>query len=378
MRTAAIRFIQSRGTVGYLLIAAVLFSAPLFISDFRLNLLAKFLSFAILAIGLDLIWGYTGILSLGQGVFFGLGAYCMAMHLKLASTNGALPDFMSWSGLSELPWFLEPFHSFPAAVLLGLLLPAALAMLLGYVTFRSRIRGVYFSILTQALVLITVTLFVGQQAYTGGTNGVTGFREIFGYSLSNPDVQMVLYWITAAVLIVVFLFAKWLVGTRFARALQAIRDGENRLRFIGYNPDIYKMAVFALSAAFAGLAGMLFVLHVGIISPSMMGIVPSIEMVLWVAIGGRGTLIGAVIGAILINAAKTGFSEAYPDGWLYFLGALFVIAVVFLPSGIMGVRDKLMALVQRRSERNTKQLAEKGGESIGANGMDSVLRETNR
>ncbi|GIQ68537.1 urea ABC transporter permease subunit UrtC [Xylanibacillus composti] len=378
MRTATARFLQSKSTVGYLLLAAALLSAPLFVSDFRLNLLAKFLSFAILAIGLDLIWGYTGILSLGQGVFFGLGAYCMAMHLKLGSTDGKLPDFMSWSGLSELPWFWQPFHSFPLAVLLGLLLPAALAVILGYVTFRSRIRGVYFSILTQALVLITVTLFVGQQAYTGGTNGVTGFRHIFGYSLSDPDVQLVLYLITAVVLIIVFLFAKWLVGTRFARALQAIRDGENRLRFIGYNPDTYKMVVFALSAALAGLAGMLFVLHVGIISPSMMGIVPSIEMVLWVAIGGRGTLIGAVLGAILINAAKTGFSEAYPDGWLYFMGALFVIVVVFLPGGMMSLKDKAAALLRLRTGRKAKVDTAKGGGHIGTSGMDSILRKTNR
>ncbi len=322
---------------GYAVAAAVLFAAPLFVSDFRLNLMAKFLAFAIVALGLDLIWGYTGILSLGHGIFFGLGAYAMAMYLKLEASGGKLPDFMSWSGLKELPLFWKLFEPFGAAVALGLLIPALLALVLGFFTFRNRIRGVYFTILTQALVIIVTTLLVGQQAFTGGTNGVTGYSTLLGYSLASPDTKRVLYWITAAALLGVFLFCRYLTGSRFGKVLRAIRDGENRVRFIGYNPAFYQTVIFTISAGIAGMAGMLFVLHVGIISPSMLGIVPSIEMVLWVAIGGRGTLIGAALGAILMNWAKSEFSTAYPEGWLFFMGALFVIVVVFLPKGVAGL-----------------------------------------
>ncbi|MFX3634138.1 MAG: urea ABC transporter permease subunit UrtC [Candidatus Pristimantibacillus sp.] len=335
--------------IGYGAAAAALFSAPMFLSDFRLNLLAKFLAFAIVALGLDLIWGYTGILSLGHGIFFGLGAYAMAMYLKLEASGGKLPDFMGWSGLSELPIFWRPFENFGFAVLMGILIPSLLALILGYFTFRNRIRGVYFTILTQALVIITTTLLVGQQAFTGGTNGVTGYGKILGAALSSPDTKRILYWVTAAVLIAVFILCRYVVGSRFGKVLRAIRDGENRVRFIGYNPAIYQMVIFTLSAGLAGIAGMLFVLHVGIISPSMMGIVPSIEMVLWVAIGGRGTLIGAALGAVLLNWAKSEFSTSYPEGWTYFLGALFVIVVVFLPKGLVGLLSKIK-FSKKRSE----------------------------
>lgn len=325
----------------YVAAAVALFSAPLYLSDFRLNLLAKFLAFAIVALGLDLIWGYTGILSLGHGIFFGLGAYAMAMYLKLEASGGKLPDFMGWSGLSELPIFWKPFENFGFALLMGILIPAALALFLGYFTFRNRIRGVYFTILTQALVIITTTLLVGQQAYTGGTNGVTGFGKILGEPIASPDTKRMLYWVTAAVLVAVFILCRYVVKSRFGKVLRAIRDGENRVRFIGYNPAVYQMVVFTMSAAIAGIAGMLFVLHVGIISPSMMGIVPSIEMVLWVAIGGRGTLIGAALGAVLMNWAKSEFSTTYPQGWTYFLGGVFILVVVFLPNGVAGLAAKL-------------------------------------
>ncbi len=333
--------------LGYVLATVILLCAPIFLSDFRLNVLAKFLAFCILAIGIDLIWGYTGILSLGHGVFFGLGAYCMAMYLKLEATEGKLPDFMGWSGLSELPWFWLPFQHFGFALFAAVGIPVILALLLGFVTFRNRIRGVYFTILTQALVIITVTLFVGQQAFTGGTNGITGFRTILGFPLASPEVKTALYIVTALTLLAVIAVCHGFVKTRLARVLKAIRDGENRVRFLGFDPTYYKMFIFAVSASLAGLAGVFFVLHVGIISPSMMGIVPSIEMVLWVAIGGRGTLIGAVIGALVINYAKTAFSEAYPDGWLYFLGGLFVVVVIFLPNGIVGVLRKIKPFTGR-------------------------------
>ncbi|XID96217.1 urea ABC transporter permease subunit UrtC [Paenibacillaceae bacterium WGS1546] len=334
---------------GYAAAAAALFSAPLYLNDFRLNLLAKCLAFAIVALGLDLLWGYTGILSLGHGVFFGLGAYAMAMHLKLVASGSRLPDFMDWMGLTKLPWFWEPFKSFVFAAFMGIAIPAVLALLLGFFTFRNRIRGVYFTILTQALVIITVTLFVGQQAYTGGTNGLTGYTHLFGYSLKSDTAKTLAYLATAAALIAAFALCRYLVQSRFGKVLRAIRDGENRTRFLGYDPSFYQMTAFAVSAGLAGLAGMLYVLHVGIISPTMMAIVPSIELVLLVAIGGRGTLIGAVIGAILMTQAKSQLSASYPDFWLFLLGALFIVVTVFMPGGIVGlVRQARQAILRRR------------------------------
>lgn len=325
----------------FLLGCAVLLALPLVLSDFRLNLVGKFLTFAIVALGIDLLWGYTGILTLGHGVFFSLGAYAMGMYLKLQSES--LPDFMTWSGLSELPWFWKPFSHAWFALPMAILVPVAVALVIGIPTFRARIKGPYFAILTQALALVFSILFIGQQPYTGGTNGVTNLQSIFGYSLSEPATMRVLYLVTAVMLILVFLFAKWLVSTKAGRVLVAIRDGENRFRFLGYNATLFKVAVFALSAALAGFAGALYVPQVGIISPSMMGILPSVEMAIWVAVGGRGTLVGAIVGALVVNFAKTYLSESFPSSWLYFQGALFVGVVLFFPQGIVG----LIAKVQR-------------------------------
>jgi urea transport system permease protein len=310
--------------------------APLLLSEFRLSLLGKFLSFAILAIGLDLIWGYAGILSLGHGVYFGLGAYCMAMHLKLVSSKDGLPDFMSWSGVEKLPWFWVPFHSTGIAIALALLIPMLLAALLGYLTFRSRIRGAFFSILSQATVIVLTTLFIGQQGYTGGTNGLTNFSTFVGIPLRDPTTKLVLYYITLGLVVLVLWLCVRLVTSRFGKTLVAIRDSENRTRFLGYNPVAFKTFAYSISAGLAGLAGIMFVLQEGIISPAQMGIIPSIEMVLWVAIGGRATLYGAVIGTIVTNIAKTGFSEAYPNIWPFFIGSMFVIVVLFMPKGIVG------------------------------------------
>jgi len=348
--------------------ALLLFCAPLFLSDFRLNLLAKFFAFAIVAIGLDLLWGYTGILSLGHGVFFGLGAYCMAMYLKLEASGGKLPDFMSWSGVNELPWFWEPFRYPAFAMFAGIAVPVALAFALGWFTFRNRVRGVYFTILTQALAIITVTLFVGQQGYTGGTNGITGYKTVLGFPLNDPAVKQALYEITLLALIAAYLLARFLVGSRTGKVLKAIRDAENRVRFLGFDPARYQLFVLCLSAGLAGLAGMLYVLHVGIISPTAMGIVPSIEMVLWVALGGRGTLIGAVLGALAVNAAKSGFSETMPEGWLYLMGALFVIVVLLMPKGLAGLAGDVGKRIGRRRL---------GHERTRAAGHP-VLRERNR
>lgn len=317
-------------------LAALMLLAPAFLSEFRLSLLGKFLAYAVLAMGLDMIWGFTGILSLGHGVYFGLGAYGMAMHLKLAASPEGLPDFMSWSGVEKLPWFWAPFQSAGAAIVLSLLVPTVVAFILGYLTFRNRIRGTFFSILSQALVIITVTLFVGQQGYTGGTNGLTNFDTFLGLKVADPSVKLALYYATAAAVLLTLLLCLGLASSRLGKILTAVRDAENRVRFIGYDPVVYKVFIYCVSAALAGLAGMLFVLQEGIISPAQMGIVPSIEMVLWVAIGGRATIVGAILGTVLTNAAKTTFSEAYPDWWPFIMGAMFVVATLFLPKGIVG------------------------------------------
>jgi urea transport system permease protein len=322
----------------FVLLIGALLLAPQFVEPFRLNQLGKFLTYAIIAVGLDLIWGYGGMMSLGQGLFFGLGAYGFAMYLKLQASGGKLPDFMFWSGLESLPWFWAPFQNPIVAIVAALVVPALIAGLLGYLVFRSRVQGVYFSIITQALTLLTSIWFIGQQAYTGGTNGITnlGSAKIFGYSLLSPEAQTGFYLATVVCLVLVYLVATQITTSRFGRMLVALRDNEARVRFLGYNPVMLKTLIFVVSALFAALAGILFVPQVGIISPSSMGVVPSIEMVIWVAIGGRGTLFGAVVGALVVSYARSFFSEAYPDIWQYFLGLLFVVSVLFFKSGIVG------------------------------------------
>ncbi len=345
---------STRHWLGFgIVLTLLLVGAPLTLSDFRLNLLGKFMAFAILALGLDLLWGYTGILSLGHGVFFGLGAYCMAMHLKLqVGTAGTyrvdLPDFMVWNGLTELPWFWKPMHHFGITLLLVVALPALLAALLGSLTFSSRVHGVYFSIITQALAWVASLLLIGQQPYMGGTNGITDYSTLLGFSLAEGRTEKALYCLTVVCLGVAYLFCRWLVRSRFGRVLAAIRDGEGRLRLLGYPTARYKVVAFAISAGLAGLAGALFVPQVGIISPSMLGVVPSIEMVIWVAVGGRGTLVGAVLGAVLVNGAKSFFSESFPNFWLYLLGLLFVGVVLFFPDGCVGIGGKILGVLSRR------------------------------
>jgi len=328
-----------------LLLAVIFLLAPQVLSEFRLSQLGKFLTFAIIAVGLDLIWGYGGMMSLGQGLFFGLGAYGFAMYLKLQSSGDKIPDFMFWSGLKTLPWFWEPFKSPVFAIVASLIIPALLAALLGYFLFRSRVKGVYFSIITQALTLLMSIWFVGQQAFTGGTNGITnlGSAKIFGYSLLSSQAQHGFYYLTVVCLLGVYMLARWLTNSRFGRLLVAVRDDESRVRFLGYDPVVIKTLVFALSAMIAALAGILFVPQVGIISPSSMGVVPSIEMVVWVALGGRSTLMGAIVGALAVNYGKSFFSESYPDIWQTFLGLLFIGSVLFFPTGVLGAIKSAMA-----------------------------------
>jgi urea transport system permease protein len=322
--------------VGMLLIVV----APLTLSEFRLALLAKFLTFAIVALAIDLAWGYAGMLSLGHGLFFGLGAYAIAMHMKLESARDGLPDFMGWSGLRELPWFWVPFEQAWFALAMVVVLPAIVAGGLGMLMFAGRVRGVYFSIITQAVALIATLVVVGQQPYTGGTNGMTNFSTLFGLPLGNSDVQLGLYVATVITLGVVYCLLRWFTGSRAGAVLVAVRDGEDRLRFCGYDTAVVKLGVFVLSAVLAGIAGALFVPQVGIITPANMGIVPSIEMVVWVAVGGRGTLVGPVLGALLVNGAKSGLSESFPDFWQYFLGLLFVGSVLLFPDGIVGAAPR--------------------------------------
>ncbi|QDI92259.1 urea ABC transporter permease subunit UrtC [Salicibibacter halophilus] len=338
MNTQIIQYFTSRKWL-FMILFAILVVLPSILTDFHINLLGQFIAFAILVIGLDLLWGYTGVLSLGHGIFFGVGAYIMAMYLTMASEDSIIPEFMIWNGITELPVLWVMFQHPAAAIAGAIVVPMLIAGVIGFFTFRNRIKDVYFTILTQALVIATVTLIVSRQDITGGSDGLTGFTNFFGHSLQTPSTQLFLYYVSLANLAIVFILCYKLTKSRFGKALIAIRDQENRLRFSGYNTAIYKTFIFTLSAGIAGLAGMLFVTQLGIITPEEIGIVPSIEMALWVAIGGRGTLVGPVIGAILVNAAKAGFSEMYPEMWPYFLGAVFVIVVLFFPKGLMGIVD---------------------------------------
>ncbi|MEW6543293.1 MAG: urea ABC transporter permease subunit UrtC [Nitrospirota bacterium] len=320
----------------------------LYVSDFTLNRFGKFLAFAILALGLDLIWGYTGILSLGHGVFFGLGAYAIGMHLMLSigteSVYGStLPDFMVWNQVKDLPLFWKPFYSFGVAAVAAILLPTLFALVFGFLAFRSRIRGVYFSIITQALALSAWLVFNRNETNLGGTNGLTDFKTVLGFRLSDPGTQRALYVLTVLCLGASYLLCRWIIRSRTGKVLVAIRDSEQRVLFSGYSPANFKLFVFVVSAALAGLAGALYVPQVGIITPAQIGVLPSIEMVIWVAVGGRGTLAGAVLGAVGVNWARSVLTNSFPDLWPFFLGGLFVAVVLLFPEGLVGVIRKLGA-----------------------------------
>ena len=322
--------------------------SPLRVSDFTLNLFGKFLAYAILALGIDLIWGYTGVLSLGHGVFFGLGAYTLGMHLMLEiGTQGVyrnvLPDFMVWNRVTELPLFWRPFYSAPFTLLAVLVVPGVVAFVFGYLTFRSRIRGVYFSIITQALALSTWLMFNRNAMNLGGTNGLSGFKTVFGFTLNSATTQRGLYVVTALCLCGAFLLCRWITRSPAGRVLIAIRDSETRVLFSGYSPAAFKLFVFVISAMLAGVAGALYAPQVGIITPAKMGVLPSIEMIIWVAVGGRGTLLGPVVGALGVNWLQSLLTTHYPDLWLLVLGGLFVAVVLFFPDGVVGTLQKLVA-----------------------------------
>ncbi len=348
--------------------------APLRVSDFTLNLFGKFLAYAILALGIDLIWGYTGVLSLGHGVFFGLGAYAMGMHLMLeigtrSVYGNVLPDFMVWNRVTELPLFWKPFYSVPFTLLAIVLVPALFAFVFGYFTFRSRIRGVYFSIITQALALSTWLMFNRNAMNLGGTNGLSGFKSIFGFTLNSAATQRGLYVATALCLCGAFVLCRSIVRSPAGRMLIAIRDSETRVLFSGYSPAAFKLFVFVVSAALAGVAGALYAPQVGIITPAKIGVLPSIEMIIWVAVGGRGTLLGTVVGALGVNWLQSLLTTHYPDLWLLVLGGLFVAVVLFFPDGVVGTGQKLLARLGPRGGAGARLSARpeevKGSEEAG-------------
>lgn len=322
----------------------------------RINQLGRFLALAIAALGIDLIWGFTGLLSLGHGIFFALGGYALAMYLQLQLPPGQIPEFFTLYGVTELPAFWQPFYSFPFTLIAIVLIPALVAAVLGYLVFRNRIRGVYFSILTQAALIVFFNFFNGQQKLINGTNGLkTDTSTIFGIQLSDPRVQTTFYVLSILFLIGAYFLCRWFTSGRIGRVLVAIRDDETRVRFSGYNPTGYKVFVFAISAALAGIAGALYTVQSGIITPKAMDVAFSIEMVIWVALGGRATLIGAILGTLIVNFARTLLSEQFPAFWLFFQGALFLVVVTVLPMGILGwLRGDGMNMLRSLSGRRKR------------------------
>ena len=356
----------SRGLAPFWVVAAVLLvvvplmnaygpeGTLLHVSDYKLNLFGKFLCYAIVALGIDLIWGFTGVLSLGQGVYFALGGYAMGMYLMLAIAGegvygSELPDFMVFLGWEKLPWFWPPFRHFWWTALAIVLVPGGAAALFGLLAFRSRIRGVYFAIITQALTFAMALVFYRNSLGLGGHNGLTDFKRLLGFALNDPATMRGLYMATVIALGLAYLACRWLTMSKFGRVLVAIRDNETRVRFSGYSASRYKVCAFTIAGVLAGIAGALYAPQVGIINPSELDILPSIEMAVWVAVGGRGTLVGAAVGAFAVSwfkSALTG-STTFAAMWPYFLGGLFVVVVMFLPEGLVGIPRRLLGLVAR-------------------------------
>lgn len=378
MRTQSLFDRQTTVVLSLLAAAAILVPAmnglalpgsALHLSDHLVPLLGKYVCFALLALSVDLIWGFCGILSLGHGAFFALGGYTMGMYLmRQIGPRGVygdpiLPDFMVFLNWKELPWFWHGFDWFPFAVLLVLLVPGALALVFGWFAFRSRVTGVYFSIITQAMTFALMLALFRNDMGLGGNNGLTDFKEILGFPVQAGSTRIVLFVLSVLALAGGYLLCRWVVGSTFGKVLVAVRDAESRTRFLGYRVEHYKLAVFTLSAMLAGVAGALYVPQVGIINPSEFAPANSIEVVIWVAVGGRGTLAGAILGALLVNAGKTWFTAALPEFWLFALGGLFVFVTLFMPRGILGAASDLwerssQKLRARRSPQPVTQAAE--------------------
>ena len=326
-----------------LLLAVVL---PLGLDIFRLNLVGKYLTYAFVAIGLVMVWGYGGVLSLGQGVFFGLGGYAMAMFLKLEASDPVttkiqstpgIPDFMDWNQLTALPAFWLPFKSLPLTLIAVVAVPTLLAWIVSFAMFKRRVGGVYFAIITQAVALILTVLIIGQQGYTGGVNGMTDLKTVLGWDTRTDSAKYILYYLCVALLVASILLCRWIQTGKAGTLLLAMRDKEDRVRFSGYDVANFRIFTFCLAAALSGIGGALFSLQVGFMSPSFVGIVPSIEMVIYAAVGGRMSLVGAVYGTLLVNAGKTFFSESFPDLWLFLMAALFIGVTMAFPMGLAGL-----------------------------------------
>ncbi len=349
LQPALKRWLTSEG-YGSIIVLAVLILVvfPVALDGFRLNLMGKYLTYAFVAVGLVMAWGYGGVLSLGQGVFFGLGGYCMAMFLKLEASDPistkiqstpGIPDFMDWNQLTALPFWWKPFHSLPFALAAVLVVPCALAFVVGFAMFKRRVGGVYFAIITQAVALILSVLIIGQQGYTGGVNGITDLRTLLGWDIRGDGAKLILYFVNAVLLLVAILCCRHIQRSKLGTLLLAMRDKEDRVRFSGYDVAMFKVFAFCVAAVLAAIGGAMFTLQVGFMSPSFVGIVPSIEMVIYAAVGGRMSLVGAVYGAVLVNLGKTWFSESFPNLWLFLMAALFIGVVMAFPNGLAGLYD---------------------------------------
>ena len=324
--------------------ALLLLVLPLTLESFWLGAAGKYLAFAFVAVGIVLAWGYCGILSLGQGIFFGIGGYAMAMFLKIEASAPELPDFMVWSSVEHLPGWWQPFTSLPFTIAAILLVPIALAFPFAYAISKKRVSGVYFAIVTLSLALTMTVLIIGQQGETGGANGITDFKTLLGFDIIGDASKRAIYFIEVGLLLVVMAAAAWLLHTRFGKILIAVRDREDRVRFSGYDTAMIKAFVFSVAAVLSSVGGALFTLQVGLITPSLIGTVASVEMVIYAAVGGRLSVPGAVMGALVVGFMKSFLSEQFPQSWLFFLGAMFIFVVAFLPNGLAGAMQRVLRL----------------------------------
>ncbi|MEC5216606.1 urea transport system permease protein [Actimicrobium sp. GrIS 1.19] len=373
---------------GLLLLAVVLIVVlPMSLELFRLNLVGKYLCYAFVALGLVMLWGYGGVLSLGQGVFFGLGGYGMAMFLKLEAsdpittriqTTPGIPDFMDWNQITALPLWWKPFQSFPLTLALILTVPTLLAFIIGFAMFKRRVSGVYFAIITQAVSLILTVLIVGQQGFTGGVNGMTDLKTLLGWDTRTDSAKLILYFVTVGLLLASIVLCTWIQKSKLGTLLLAMRDKEDRVRFSGYDVAMFRVFAFCLAAFLAAVGGALFTLQVGFMSPSLVGIVPSIEMVIFAAVGGRMSLVGAVYGTLLVNYGKSVFSESFPDLWLFMMAAMFLGVVLAFPDGLAGlytsrVQPLLVRLVHRVRQSRAAPAAPPSPPPVVASSTPSLL-----
>tara|TARA_A200000113_G_scaffold189408_1_gene177422 strand:+ start:2615 stop:3799 length:1185 start_codon:yes stop_codon:yes gene_type:complete len=355
-------FKNKEGLIAFVILAVViLIILPSSLSAFRLNLAGKYLCYAFAAVGLVMCWGNAGILCLGQGLFFGAGGYCMAMFLKLEASDPestaiqstpGIPDFMDWNQVTEIPWFWHPFKSLPLTIALIIVLPAVLAFILSVFYFKGRVSGVVFAILTQSMVACLWYFIVGNQGYFGGINGITDLKTLLGWDIRTESAHYILYYLCSILLLLCILASRYILSTRLGRVLIAQRDKEMRVRFSGYNITSFRIFIFCFAAVISAIGGAMFTLQVGFMSPNLIGVVPSIDMVIFTAVGGRESLFGAVYGALAVNAAKTAFSEAYAAQWLFFYGATFIVIVLYLPKGLAGIyQDHIKKLVSKFAQR---------------------------